>query len=173
MRVCALWRAIIWETLLWWQKLRKHLTVLFESLETRRKHATQPKECVNVILHLSSAVSLASWLRESPIGSCESGTAKPSAKHFWQSCRLSSPSLKPSEPPIAKYPTSTQPIRRSATESLYLGRRFGPTPSQCLLPLVCRADPTIRGENAQRSKVRIGAVASLPCWLLGVREAQR
>src|SRR5271166_1539758 len=95
MRVCALWRAIIWETLLWWQKLRKHLTVLFESLETRRKHATQPKECVNVILHLSSAVSLASWLRESPIGSCESGTAKPSAKHFWQSCRLSWPSLNP------------------------------------------------------------------------------
>ena len=43
----------------------------------------------------SSAVSLASWLRESPIGSRESGTAKPSAKHFWQSCRLSWPSLNP------------------------------------------------------------------------------
>src|SRR5258707_11883430 len=80
----------------------------------------------------------------------------------------------PSEPPIAKsYPTSRQPIRRSATAALHLGRRFGRTPSQCLLSSVCRADPTIRGESGQRPKVQAGAVASLACRSLGVKEAQR
>jgi hypothetical protein len=70
-------------------------------------------------------------------------------------------------------PTPTQPIRRSATAALCLDQCFGRTPSQRLPSSVCRADPAVRGESAQRSKVRAGAVESLPCRLPRSKEAPR
>jgi hypothetical protein len=70
-------------------------------------------------------------------------------------------------------PPSTQPIRRSATAALCLDQCFGRTPSQRLPSSVCRADPAVRGESAQRSKVRAGAVESLPCRLPRSKEAPR
>ena len=76
--------------------------------------------------------------------------------------------LSATDPPrVTQHRRSTQPIRRLATATLYLGRRFGRKRSQCLQFSVCRADPTIPGKSVQRPKVQVGAVASLPCRLLG------